>query len=196
MKKYEDVKMSHDHNCDCCHSNTGYEQSLDEMEFEKSACGCAVYGDLERLKELVRKRGANCLADRDKNGYTCLHYAARHGRVEMCKYLMGWKHLIDLNAKTSSCQSTALHRASYVANADIVRLLLENGARANEQGCDGKTPLHKCVEQLLAKSANDTNVRETIRLLVKHDRNLISIKDKTGKSPVDICPNILDFVDS
>lgn len=49
---------------------------------------------------------------------------------------------IDVNAIEGSPKRTALHWASYNARADIVSLLLDNGADATIADANGKTPLN------------------------------------------------------
>lgn len=191
-KSNEKNECSHESGqCGHVHASTGYEQTLDEIEFEKSAFYCAVNGDLDRLKQLVAKKGPRILNEQDKNGFTCLHYAARNGRIDICQYLLG--HNVDVNLKTNSCRSTALHRAAYMGNTDIVRLLLAKRARADEADCDGKTALHKCVEQLLIQKKTQSYM-DTIQLLVKHDSNLVNLKDKSNKTVLDLYPKLADLL--
>lgn len=197
INKHEDSSC----NCHSAESRFGCEQTLDELDFEKSIFGCAVYGDLQRLKQLISKKGSACLNDQDRNGYTCLHYAARHSRVDICKYiiLQANRGDVDVNLKTKSCGSTPLHRACYVGCARIVELLMSSGARGDEQDCDGKTPLHKCVEQMVGGGANSSakemEFRECAKILVeKAGPQIVNIKDSSGKSPVDIFPTLLEII--
>lgn len=187
----------------CCsehhlHSGYGCEQTLDELEFEKSIFGCAVYGDLDRLKQIVSKKGTACLNEKDRNGYTCLHYAVRHSRIEMCRYLVVLNR-VDVNAKTKSCLSTPLHRACYVALPELVELLLTHGARPLERDCDGKTPLHKCVEELSQVGTSQTKKKELEKcakiLINKSGKEILYLKDSSGKSSIEIFPDLLEFVD-
>lgn len=181
----------------CCHHVTGCEQTLDEIEFEKSIFGCAVVGDLTRLKQIVAKRDGNtrCLNDQDRSGFTCLHYAARNSHVDICKYLLAQAH-VNVNLKTNSCQSTPLHRAAYVGSSRIVEMLLERGARACEQDCDGKTALHKCVERIVDSSSSKIidELKKCAVILVKSDKRLLDLRDKNGNSPVEIYSDLLKLL--
>lgn len=181
----------------------GCEQTLDELSFDKSAFACALYGDLDGLRALVdaaikRQRHttpSEYLNERDRTGYTCLHYAARNRHYDVCAYLVECG--CDVNAATKSCLSTPLHRACYAGSGEIVELLLASKADATRQDCDGKTPLHKCVERFVQAptlSPSSQSFKETIRILLKHDSNLTHLKDNTGKSPLDICPNLLELI--
>lgn len=180
-----------------CHHENEYQscsQTLDELDFEKSQFGCSVYGDLERLKQIVAKKHPKCLNDQDRNGYTCLHYAARHSHVSICAYLV-ISQRVDVNLKTNSCQSTPLHRAAYVGSYEIVKLLVENGARLAEQDCDGKTALHKLAEQLadVTNSRKRDDLMKCVRLLVERDGRLVNVKDVNEKTPIQIYPGLLNL---
>lgn len=62
---------------------------------------------------------------------------------------------------------------------NILRVLVENGAKLNEKDCDGRTPLHyaaesgksRCIPFLLQKGAS------------------IEIRDKYNKTPLDLACN-------
>lgn len=189
----------------CCghHHGSVLEQTLEELEFEKSIYGCAVYGDLDRLKQIVNKKDAHssatttCLNAQDRHGYTCLHYAVRHSRLDICRYLVIEKR-VDVNVKTRSCLSTPLHRACYVGSPQLVELLISHGARPLERDCDAKTPLHKCAEELVRSTTSQTKqteLRQCARILVKTSGSeIIYLKDASGKTPVDICPDLKELV--
>ena len=68
--------------CDHTHMPTGLEQSLEEMEFARSACSAAQAGDLEKLRRCLERNPAAVYHDggSGRTGYTPLHYAARCGR--------------------------------------------------------------------------------------------------------------------
>lgn len=72
------------------------------------------------------------------------HYAARHGRIEICRLLLDAG--ADVNVQTSSGRATALHRAAYSGHCDVVRLLLQRGADPLLIDADGQTVLHKVGE--------------------------------------------------
>ncbi|XP_050309693.1 ankyrin repeat domain-containing protein 39-like isoform X2 [Anthonomus grandis grandis] len=113
-------------------------QSLDEMEFERGIWSAAQYGELERVKMLIEN--GRCKPDqKDSAGYTALHYAARNGHSDICKYLL--EKGADINATTRSGQATALLRA-----CSAVALLLSSKADVTKQDSDGKTALHRAAE--------------------------------------------------
>lgn len=98
--------MSCDHEkCSC--SNSTATQSLDELDFERGIWHAAQYGDLERVRKLINDSWD---ADtRDSAGYTALHYAARNGHMDVCKFLIDQG--ADINAVTRG-GVTALCRAA------------------------------------------------------------------------------------
>ena len=189
--------MTSNHECsNCTHTKaTGLEQTLDEIKFENSIFNACVYGDIDKVKQLINKNGRSVINEQDKNGYSCLHYASRNGHLNICKLLI--EAGIDVNLKTFSCKSTALHRASFIGNKDIVKLLLDSKANPEEKDCDGKTALHKCVEQFNIKKTNPAESRkyiETINVLLKNNNNILKIADNHAKSPIDYCPDLFDYL--
>ncbi len=101
------MHSKHD-SCSCTSNNSAVQQTLDELEFEKSIFNACVQGDIQKVKAMINKHGRSLLNQTDKNGYSCLHYSTRNSHYELSKLLI--QNGIDVNLKTSSCQSTALHR--------------------------------------------------------------------------------------
>ena len=176
-------------NHDCCNhgNNRIYEQTLDELKFESSIFGACVNNDVERVIKLISKIKNEYLAEEinktDMSGYTALHYAARNGNYEICKLLIDSK--ANVNCTTKSCLSTPLHRASYMCHSKIVQLLLNYEANVLVQDCDGKCALHKCVE-----NTNRKDYRQTARILLKKCPQLLEIRDKYEKTPLDYCQDL------
>ncbi|XP_057668146.1 ankyrin repeat domain-containing protein 39 [Diorhabda carinulata] len=129
-----------DHNCTCS-TYTVATQSLDEMDFERGIWYAAQYGDLERVKKLVKDK--HCVNMKDSAGYTALHYAARNGHFAVCKFLLENGAQVDAITKG---HSTALCRAALTGKEDIVDLLLSNNANPLIKDSDGKTALHRAAE--------------------------------------------------
>lgn len=181
--------MSHDAiNClNCNHSvNYGCEQSIEEIEFEKSIFNACVNGDLEKVKKFISQKGKSIVNNQDKNGYAPLHYASRNNHFEICKYLL--ESGANVNLKTKSCKSTALHRAAFIGNYDIVKLLIDYNSDPRESDCDGKTPLHKCVEQFLIK--NDEKYIQILKILVENHPDVVHQRNNFGQSPLEIFPDL------
>ena len=134
----------HKHNCN--HQQSSLFQTFEELDFERSIYYCAVTGNLEKLKKFNSNLDA-----KDTYGYTCLHYAALNGRLNVCEYLLARGVELDLGTGGGS---TALLRACLKKHYDIVELLVRNGARIDIMNSDGISPL------LLSKS--DARLREIL----------------------------------
>ena len=140
--------------CDVCgpdgclhtHPPTGLEQSLDEMEFARSACTHALNGELERLRKCLERNPGGIYHDgADGNsGYTPLHYAARGGHVECVRLLLELR--APVLARTSG-GATPLMRAAYSGHAAVCGLLLRAGAPVDAQDSDSESALHKAASQ-------------------------------------------------
>ena len=74
-------------------------------------------GDLGRVEELlnVRKRDPN---ERDLSDYTPLHYAARHGHVQVCGLLLRKRAAVD--ARAGEAAATPLHRACAGPHVEVI----------------------------------------------------------------------------
>ena len=98
--------------CACCARATCATQTLDEIAFDRSACGAAARGDVEALREALARRPAS--ADEDgtttnASGYTPLHHAARRGCARCVKACLELG--CDARATTRAGRGTALHKA-------------------------------------------------------------------------------------
>ena len=114
-------------------------------------------------------------------GLTPLGYAAHFGNIESVEILL--QYGADVNAVSHSKipyipSNTALHAAiAGERNLDVIRLLLNNGARTNILDSIGQTCLHS--------AAFHNNSDEIIRLLIEHDAPF-HVKDNVGKTAYDI----------
>lgn len=164
---------SHIHHagCSCVGNSTTYSQNLDEMDFERGIWSAAVNGETERIKKYINKNISPDVLD--ASGYTALHYACRHGHVNVCKLLL--KSGANPNILTRSGKASPLHRAAHMGHSDIVKILIEYGAKLELQDSDGQTALHKAARQYHV---------EVVKLLIRHQPPL-SLADRWGKLPVD-----------
>lgn len=139
-------------------------QNLEEIEFEKSACYAAMTGNLATLKRILEKYPAQLNGSCTRcDGYSPLIYASRAGHVEIVRYLVVEKGAA-VNQMTKGMGSTALHRAAFAGNHEVVSILLDAGADPGMRDCDKMTALdkaqmmasesesHRIVCQLLSKS--------------------------------------------
>ena len=150
----ERVSSTPVHTCRCA-GNGMYEhvgQNLEEIEFEMSACHAAMTGNLAKLERILDKHPEqlNGLSD-TADGYSPLIYAARGGYLEVVRYLI--KKGASVNQVTKGMGSTALHRAAFAGNKDVVKVLLDAGANPAIQDCDHLTALDKA--QMMASESDD-----------------------------------------
>ena len=59
---------------------------------------------------------------------------------------------------------------------------------------DGKTPLHKCAQNI-ANKPNDEKLKTCAKILIEFDSNLVSELDNKMKSPSDYCTELLSIID-
>lgn len=97
-------------------------------------------GDIARVQTYVDGNG--CVNDPDEQKMTMFHHAAFSGNIDVLKLLLsvGEKQKINLDAEDVDGW-TALHYASEKGHADVVALLLEEGANINAKDAMKKTPL-------------------------------------------------------
>lgn len=133
--------------CDHTHAPTGLEQSLEQMEFTRSACNAAHVGEVARLTRMI-ERNSGCVhhdGTSDRTGYTPLHYAARGGHVECVALLL--RSGASVLARTSAGGATPLHRAAFAGRTEVCTMLVRAGAQVDAQDADGETALHKAASQ-------------------------------------------------
>ena len=90
------------------------------------------------------------------------------------------KLLIDKGAKVTAANEDGMTPLHLAQSATAVALLLQHGADINGRAKDGSTPLHAQA----AESA-DTGALEVIEALLKAGADA-SLKDNDGKTPLDI----------
>ncbi|CAG9323139.1 unnamed protein product [Blepharisma stoltei] len=119
----------------------------------------------------------------DKNGNNCLHIAASIGSVEMTRVCI---EELGIDQTKNAYGMTPLHLAS---NAEIVEMLILNGADVNEKDNWGWTPLHyaaynqcyDCARVLIQIGAdvsiadNDNTTAFDICLIVDDQRNIAKL---------------------
>lgn len=129
----------------------------------------AAYQKNEVLKHLV-EMGVE-VNKKNKRGKTPLHNAVMGGNRDNVLTLMYYRS--DVNTKDED-GNTALHLAKN--NAEIVKILIENGAEANSKNNEGNTPLH-------VAAANNTY--DIVNILIDNGAN-INLKNKNHFTPLDV----------
>ena len=135
--------------CKCGEGVLG-RQSLEELEFTRSACAAAMNGQVYKLEQLL-SRGSGLHGDgtpTDSSGYTPLHYAAQAGPDNSLL-----ERLMDTAAANSddgddagdsaanSDGDTPLHLAALGGHLAACELLDRRGAYAGAANNGGCTPL-------------------------------------------------------
>ncbi|XP_041352218.1 uncharacterized protein LOC121370807 [Gigantopelta aegis] len=121
-------------------------------------------GQLEKIQELL-EAGASFEPDRD--GRTCLHYAAQNGYAEVCKYLA--QKCSDTDAQ-DVIGFTALHRAASQGHAEVIEILALEGCSMDIQDQHGNTAVHESAWNGYSRS---------LQMLIKHNASVF-IPNKTG----------------
>lgn len=140
----------------------------------------ATYGDLEKVKTLL-KADPDLVSNRDINGYTPVHLAAKNGHKDIVELLLAYKADVNVKATDPTAQinalsrehpdenfalpnmrETPLHLAVANNHKDVVKLLLANKADVNAREFGGFTPLlsavlagHTDIAELLLASGAD-----------------------------------------
>lgn len=155
-KAQRQVCSSPVHMCGCAeHGGLLYEnlgQHLEEIEFEKSACHAAMTGNLASLERILDRHPDQLNGACDATGgYSPLIYASRAGHVDVVRYLIDKGAAV--NQVTKGMGSTALHRAAFAGNKEVVGLLLQAGADPMLRDCDHLTALDKA--EMMASESKD-----------------------------------------
>ncbi|CAG2110484.1 unnamed protein product, partial [Medioppia subpectinata] len=98
--------------------------------------------DHSEVLKLFLKHNPERLSVPNKNGYTCAHIAAAKGSVAVIKELMRLNQESVINARISKTKSTTLHLAAEGGHVEVVRVLLQAGAKATDENAEGYTALH------------------------------------------------------
>jgi len=117
-------------------------------------------GELERVKQIVEKQGADIVTK--PSGNPPLHFAAKQGHMKITAYFLSLGAPVNALGEHST---TALHLAIAEQHLPIVDILITKGANVNVAMTNGTTPILlvaetgniKIAELLLGKGA-DVNV--------------------------------------
>ncbi|VDK70526.1 unnamed protein product, partial [Litomosoides sigmodontis] len=100
------------------------------------------YPDVVKLFLKMRQNNRAALTAIDLNGFTFAHIAAVKGSYAVIKELLVVDKAMVIQAKTKTTEATALHMAATGGHSKIVKILLENGANAEDENVHGMTALH------------------------------------------------------
>lgn len=130
----------------------------------------AIVGDVGRAKALVA-RGAKI----NRLGWTPLHYAASKGNLDMVRYLVANKALVDAPSPDGT---TPLMMAAFSGNSDTVRALLDAGAEVTTQN------LSKLDAADWARNKNFTSLADRLEDLI----NKTLAQRRAGSAPRNVAP--------
>lgn len=169
----------HEHDHDHVDEPTGLEQSIEELEFLRSACAAAAAGEEAKLARMLANKRLNVTESDGTRaggtGYTPLHYAARSGQLGCVRLLLD--NGSRVNAVTASGSATALHRAAHQGHLAVVQALVQARADVGALDSDGQTALHKAAE-----NGHGAVCAELLRLAPA----TADLHDKRGRSPRDL----------
>lgn len=123
------------------------------------------------IAELLIKAGARVDLE-DENGDTPLHKLLKSGDTELCSVLL--KYGVSPKAKVD--RKPLIHIAALHGQAEIVKLLLKAGAKANAKNDEDETPFQAPGEDSQDYYSSHEAKDRVICVLAKADPNLI--KDK------------------
>ena len=137
--------------------------------------------DLDAARRLFLRGGKKLFAEMNTFGMLALHSATSAGALESVRFLVS--EGIDPNYKPEGGYSarirgqSPLHLAIATGNAEIVSLLLENGADAFAADSSGATPLHVATQY---------GHKPLVKMLVKVMGARAHARDKNGTTPLHI----------
>ena len=109
----------------------------------------------------------------DKSGTTLLHYAARHGRLQLLQTLLQ-RHDLDVNAQARLSEETALHKAARHGQPEVAEALLAH-VNIDIEDVWGRTALSRAIYAGWQASVKDetklaARIRKVAALIRDHER--------------------------
>lgn len=102
----------------------------------------AAQNDHPEVLKLFLQHKPELVSVPNKHGQTCAHIAAEKGSVAVLKELMKFNVETVKTARIKKTGNTALHLACEGGHVKVVRLLLQAGAKPNDENSEGYTALH------------------------------------------------------
>ena len=139
---------------------------------------CSAYNGWKDITELLITT-YNCdSTQKDSEGWTALHHAAREGHMDIVRCLVENSNcdVNDVNVRENTGYTPLLHYAAREEHTDIVRHLVENSnCDVNVKDSTGYTPLHH--------AAREGHI-DIVRCLVENSNCDVNVKDSTGYTPL------------
>jgi ankyrin repeat protein len=146
-------------------------------------------GDLERAKELIYSYGLS-YSKEWSDGYVLLCEALINKHIAIAKLLLHHDCKVNFeNGMPSTIYTSPLHLAIQMGDIEVVKMVLDKGARIDAKDIDGETPLYAAVRN------DDFKITE---LLCKHGAD-VCLRNRNGISVIHIaasygCPRIIDYL--
>ena len=129
----------------------------------------AIYGDIDLFKNITKiLKTMNPANDR---GVTALHFAAKKGNLDICKYI--FENVTDKNPQDTTLGYTPLHDAALYGRLEVYKYMAQNVKEVPPKTFHGDTPLHTAVYE---------NEVETFRFIFKNSENKAP-KNRMGFTP-------------
>ena len=110
---------------------------------DRELLNACYFGNDSLAIRLIREGADPSYAD-ERDGWSCIHYAARWGRIRILHAL--FKAGVDINMRTHS-KETALHKAAHFGRKEICFWLLKHGADADLVSNEGYRASDFTIEQ-------------------------------------------------
>ncbi|XP_046375109.2 E3 ubiquitin-protein ligase MIB2-like [Haliotis rufescens] len=146
-------------------------------------------GDVEVPRQLIQKDGGVVNSIIRQGQLSPLHIAVVNEFVGLAGLL------ISADAKVNACDEngkTPLHLAVHRGNMELVALLTESNADLNIRDSDGNTPLHAAhMDDDIAGvgASRDEDAAVAIRCHLAENGGNVTLKNKDGKTPLDLVKN-------
>jgi hypothetical protein len=109
------------------------------------------------------------------------------GRGSAADVMLFLNHGANVNIENNEHEhETPLHRAVLSGNAEVVRVLLSNGADVNRAGAENNSPLHRAVMGWGIKEEIKDEGIEVIRMLLSNGADVNAPKNDNGDTPMTI----------
>ena len=116
-----------------------------------------------------------------------LHWACEKGFFEVVECLLKENRFKDVNCLGSN-DETPLHKASQNGHIEIVKFLIQRGAKVNAKNSTDSTPLHLLSESFKIDSQLSQDFIEVAKILIENGAE-INIKNSNGKTPLYLAVN-------
>ena len=116
-----------------------------------------------------------------------LHWACEKGLFEVVECLLKENRFKDVNCLGSN-DETPLHKASQNGHIEIVKFLIQRGAKVNAKNSTDSTPLHLLSESFKIDSQLSQDFIEVAKILIENGAE-INIKNSNGKTPLYLAVN-------